>query len=71
MINNCNYAKVRLLHDLDRILWYIKKHAKEDAQLEGHQLCKIVFEDIEKDLEKHAEKLRLAIEGLSREGKFS
>ena len=70
VLNDCNYNKVRLLHDLSRIVWYLEKHAKQDAKKEGHKLCHVVCDDIRKDLEKHMEKLRLAIEGLSKEGKF-
>lgn len=70
MLSNCNYNKVRLLHDLSRIVWYLKKHAKEDAMTEGHELCHVMCEELEKDLEKHIDKLREAIIGLSKEGKF-
>lgn len=70
MLSDCNYNKVRLLHDLSRIVWYLKKHAKEDAKKHGHPLCHAMCEDMEKDLEKHIDKLRAAITGLSKEGKF-
>ena len=70
MLNDCNYNKVRLMHDMSRIVWYLKKHAKNDSNVHGHVLCHALCEDIEKDLEKHIEKLRLAVEGLSKEGKF-
>jgi hypothetical protein len=70
MLNDCNYNKVRLLHDLSRINWYLKKHAKEDAKKHGHPLCHTMCEEMEKDLEKHIDKLRAAIIGLSKEGKF-
>ena len=71
MLNNCNYNKVRLLTDLSRITWYLKKHAKEDAKQHGHELCHAMCEEIEKDLEKHIEKIRAAIEGLAKEDKFN
>ncbi len=70
MLNNCNYNKVRLLHDLSRITWYLDKHAKADAKKEGHELCHVMCEEMKHDLEKHMEKLRMAVEGLSKEGKF-
>ena len=70
MLNDCNYNKVRLLHDLSRINWYLKKHAKEDAKKHGHPLCLAMCEEMEKDMEKHIDKLRAAIIGLSKEGKF-
>lgn len=70
MLKDCNYNKVRLLHDLSRIVWYLKKHAKEDAKKLGHESCHKMCEELEADLEKHIDKLRAAIEGLSKEGKF-
>jgi hypothetical protein len=70
VLDDCNYNKVRLMHDLSRIVWYLDKHAKADAKKSGHILCHAMCEELKKDLEKHMEKLRLAIEGLSREGKF-
>ncbi len=69
-MDDCNYSKVKLLHDLSRIAWYLDKHAKKDANTSGHVLCQKVCEELQADLDKHMEKLRLAIEGLSIEGKF-
>ena len=71
MLNDCNYNKVRLLHDLSRIVWYLEKHAKQDAQEEGHELCHAMCAEIQADLEKHIEKLKQAVTGLSKEDKFS
>ncbi|MBW2980662.1 hypothetical protein KY360_04560 [Candidatus Woesearchaeota archaeon] len=70
MIDDCNYNKIRLLHDLSRIVWYLERHAKKDAKKSGHVLCHKLCGEIQKDLEKHMEKLRQAIVGLSKEGKF-
>jgi len=71
MLKNCNYTLVRLLHDLSRIQWYLQNHAKKDTKdEEGHELCHAVYTDLEKDLKKYTEKLRMAVEGLSKEGKF-
>ncbi|MBI2133694.1 hypothetical protein HYU11_03355 [Candidatus Woesearchaeota archaeon] len=70
MLNDCNYSKIRLLHDLSRIVWYIDNHAKKDAESTGHVLCGKVCEELKADIEKNMEKLRAAVEGLSKEGKF-
>ena len=70
MLSHCNYNKVRLLHDLSRIVWFLKKHAKEDAQKEGHQDCIKMCEDLEADLEKHIDKIRDSISGLAKEDKL-
>ena len=41
-----------------------------DEEKDGHSLCSEEYKELRRDLERHAEKLRAAIEGLSREGKF-
>lgn len=70
LLNNCNYDKIRLLHDLSRIAWYIQKHAKNDAKQENYALCKSMYNELGKDIEKHIEKLKAAISGLSKEEKL-
>jgi hypothetical protein len=70
VLRNCNYDKIRLLHDLSRIAWYIDKHAKKDADEENHPMCKELYQELHKDLEKHIEKLKQAVAGLSKEDKF-
>ena len=71
MVNDCNYNKVKLLHDLSKINFHIERHAKKDAESAGHVLCNAMCTELQADLEKHMNKLRMAIEGLSREGKFN
>lgn len=70
MLENCNYNKVRLLHDLSRIIWYLKKHAKADAKKAGHEECHKICIELEKDLEKHVKTISQRIAGLSGKGKF-
>lgn len=70
MLNDCNYNKVRLLRDLSRIVWYLQKHAKEDAKKAGHETCHAMCEELEKDLEEHIGKITQTIIDLSKEGKF-
>ena len=70
MLSNCNYNKIRLLHDLSRIDWYLKKHAKRDAKREGHKQCHDMCVKLEKDLEKHIDTIKKTIAGLSGKGKF-
>jgi len=53
-----------------KIITYIEQHAIRDAEKDGHPLCAEEYKELKNDLERHAEKLRMAIEGLSREGKF-
>tara|TARA_Y100000310_G_C20530626_1_gene738247 strand:+ start:122 stop:334 length:213 start_codon:yes stop_codon:yes gene_type:complete len=69
MLNNCNYNKVRILHDLSRISNFVKKHAKKDAK-GVHKGCQKVYSNLHKDLEKHLEVLTTGVSGLAKKGKF-
>ena len=70
MVCDCNYNKTKLLYKISKLARFIDKHAVKEAEQDGHPLCAEEYKDLKRDLEKHAEKLRMAIEGLSREGKF-
>ena len=70
MLSNCNYDKTKLLCKLMKMASFVEKHAIRDAEKDGHPLCAEEYKELKQDLEKHVEKLRMAIEGLSREGKF-
>ena len=70
MLCNCNYNKTKLLAKISKITGFIEKHAIKDADKDGHPLCAEEYKELKTDLERHVEKLRVAIEGLSREGKF-
>jgi len=70
MLEDCNYNKVRLLHDLSRLTQFLKKHAKKDAKKGKHGECHKLYLDLEKDLEKHIGELSKAISGLGKKGKF-
>ncbi|HLC49997.1 MAG TPA: hypothetical protein VJI97_01055 [Candidatus Nanoarchaeia archaeon] len=70
MVCSCNYNKIKILYKISKLVGHIDKHAVADAEKDGHPLCAEEYRELKRDLEKHAEKLRMAIEGLSREGKF-
>lgn len=70
MLCNCNYDKTKLLAKVSKLAGFIEKHAIQDAENDNHPLCAEEYRELKQDLEKHMEKLRMAIEGLSREGKF-
>ena len=70
MLCNCNYDKIKLLSKLSKIAGFIEKHAMHDAEKDGHPLCAEEYKELKRDLDMHIEKLRMAVEGLSREGKF-
>ena len=70
MLSNCNYDKTKILYKIMKIAAFIDKHAVKDAEKDGHPLCAEEYQELKRDLERHIEKLRMAVEGLSREGKF-
>ena len=68
--NKCNYDKTRLIVDIGRMINFIESHAVEDANGDDHPLCAVVYQELRADLEKHQAKLKEAVAGLSREGKY-
>ena len=70
MLCNCNYNKTKLLYKLAKVAAFIEKHAIRDAEKDSHPLCAEEYKELKHDLDMHIEKLRMAVEGLSREGKF-
>jgi hypothetical protein len=70
MLSGCNYGKTKILFKLAKISAYIEKHAIADANAAGHPLCAKLFEELKADLDKYQDKLKAAIAGLSREGKY-
>jgi hypothetical protein len=70
VLTNCNYDKTKLLVELNKLIHFIDKHALKDAEKDGHPLCVAEYQELLEDLDKHAHKLRIAVEGLSKEGKY-
>ena len=70
MLCNCNYDKTKLFYKLLKISAFVEKHAMHDAEKDGHPLCREEYKELKQDIDRHIEKLRAAVEGLSREGKF-
>lgn len=57
-INNCCYDKIKLLHSACKMLWFIEKHAHDDAQKVNDSVCVTELNELKKDLEKHIETLK-------------
>ena len=53
MLSNCDYNKVKLLHELSKIQSFLKRHAQKDAKSAKHQQCAKFCKALQKDLEKH------------------
>lgn len=71
MKSNCNYDKVKLLHEVSHMIWRIRRHYIKDAEKSKHPLCKKMYKEIADELEKHKEKLAAAVGGLAKEGKLN
>ena len=39
MLKNGRYDKVKILHDMSSLLWFVKEHAIKEAAKEGHEQC--------------------------------
>lgn len=48
-LNNCEYDKIKILHELSTILWFVKKHALSDAK--DDQECLAFLKQLEQHLE--------------------
>ncbi len=60
MLRNCDYNKVKLMHDLSGAAWFLKQFCHKDAQKCCTE-CKTLFAKIQKDLEKSIEQLHKSI----------
>ena len=61
MVCNCNYNKTKLLYKLMVLASFIDKHAIRDAEKDNHPLCAEEYKELRQDVERHIEKLRLAV----------
>lgn len=58
MLDNSTYNKIKILHELSSNIWFIQKHAIPDAEKAGDKDCLEILLAIERDLQKHLEKLQ-------------
>jgi len=58
MIDNCTYDKVKLIHDLSSIAWFLENHCEKDLK-KSHKnnCCSEVIKNIKSDLSKHIDAL--------------
>ena len=70
MLKDYCYDKIKLLHEMSRMLNYLKKHALPEAKRQKLSETVNLYKGLERDLEKNVENLRKAVEGLSKRGKF-
>ncbi|MFC1842424.1 hypothetical protein ACFLYU_02085 [Candidatus Dependentiae bacterium] len=61
MLDNCKYDKVKLLHEMSSIAWFLEKHAKENANKADDKECFTIYQNMLQDLEKHIQVLKSTI----------
>jgi hypothetical protein len=57
-VPNCFYDKLRITHDLCRIVWFLRKHGINDAQKARDKECNLLFDKLAHDLEDYIDELR-------------
>lgn len=70
ILNNCNYNCIKQLSKQLELLWKLDTYIK-DARECKHKDCQKVFEEIKKDMQKHAEILKELVEKRAKEGEFN
>ncbi len=58
VLDNCTYNKIKLMHEISSMLWFISHHAINDAKAAGDVSCVETLQVLEEDLQRHLERLR-------------
>ncbi len=61
MLKHCTYDKIKLLSELSSMLWFIEKHAKQNAKDEKDISCQELFEKLAHDLDKYIDALHKSL----------
>jgi len=56
MLSNGHYDKVKILHEMSSLLWFIKEHAIKEAAKHDND-CLVYYKELERDLEKRVAEL--------------
>lgn len=70
MKEDCNYDKTKLLHELASLKHFIRRHAIEDARKANHPHCESMYAEVAEDIDNALKKLKSAVSGLAKEGKY-
>jgi len=65
MLNDCKYNKVKLLHELSSLAWFIDQCALKDAEKSNEDGCLEVLKDLSRDLKKYTEAIEKAMQPCS------
>lgn len=61
LLDNASYDKIKLVHEISRIIWFIDKHALVDANNAGDMQYADILIGLRKDLERHLQKLQTSV----------
>ena len=61
MLDNSSFNKIKLLYKLSDLAWFIEKHAINDAQNAGDKACAEMLLNLQRDVQKHVEKLQRSV----------
>jgi hypothetical protein len=56
MLSNKHYDKVKILHEMSSLLWFVKEHAIKEAAKHDNEML-LYYKGLEHDLEKHIAQL--------------
>lgn len=62
MMDNASYNKIKLLHQVSELIWFIEKHALEDAKKAGDTSCIETLKQVHANLEKQLTALEGTLE---------
>lgn len=58
MLDNCCYNKIKIMHNLSCLIWFIEKHAVEDAQKANDSVCVDFLKKLKADLYEQQHELK-------------
>jgi hypothetical protein len=61
MLDNSTYNKIKLIHEISRLVWFIDKHALVDANNAGDKEWMNTLIGLRKELEKQIEKCHKSV----------
>ncbi len=61
MMDNTSYDKIKLLHKVSELIWFIEKHALKDAQEINDTCCVETLKQLHAELEKQLVSLQKSL----------
>ena len=57
LLHNTKYNKIKILHELSCLAWFIDKHAKPEAKNADDKDCEQLLENLYNDLKKYIDQI--------------